>query len=385
VLILGAGFGGLELATRLSEEVAEQVHVTLVDQSEWFSFGFSKLDVMFGRAAPEDVRLYYRDIAKPSVSFRNERVLSIDPRTRVVVTDGGTYEPDVLVVALGADLDPAATPGLEEGGYEFYTPAGAERVREVLAGFPGGDIVISVLGGFFKCPPAPNETALMLDGYLRARGLRDASTIHLLSPLPMPIPISRETSGEIVAALEERGIEYWPESIVTHLDAGQRVAHLADGRTVAYDLFLAVPIHRAPPVVEKSGLTVDGWVPVDPITFQTQFSDVYAVGDVTSAPVPRAGVIAEGEAGTVADVLISRLRSDGLEPEPYAGSAVCYIEFGDDTVARVDVNFLSGPQPTAVFHGPSLDLSEEKRQFGATRRRRWFGIESEAAPVSRER
>ena len=152
-----------------------------------------------------------------------------------------------------------------------------------------------------------------------------------------------------------------------------------------YDLFLAVPIHRAPPVVEESGLTVDGWVPVDPATFQTRFPDVYAVGDVTSAPVPRAGVIAEGEAGTVADVLISRIRSGGREPEPYAGSAVCYIEFGDDTVARVDVNFLSGPRPTAVFHAPSLDLTEEKRQFGATRRRRWFGIESERARASRER
>ena len=375
VLILGAGFGGLELATRLSEEVPDDVHVTLIDQSEWFAFGFSKLDVMFGRAAPEDVRLYYRDIAKPSVEFKNERVQSIDPQARVVVTDGGSYEADVLVIALGADLDPAATPGLEEGGYEFYSAAGAERVRDVLASFPGGDVVVSVLGGFFKCPPAPNETALMLDAFLRARGCRDASTIRLLTPLPMPIPVSRTTSGEIISALEERGIEFWPESVVTRLDPRSTVAHLADGRSVSYDLFLAVPIHRVPPVVEESGMTVDGWVPVDRATFETKFSGVYAVGDVTSAPVPRAGVIAEGEAGTVADVLISRLRRGGLEPEPYAGSAVCYIEFGDDTVARVDVNFLSGPQPTAVFHAPSLDITEEKRQFGATRRRRWFGVE----------
>ena len=376
ILILGAGFGGLELATRLSEEVPEQVHVTLVDQSEWFAFGFSKLDVMFGRATAESVRLHYRDIAKPSVDFKHERVLSIDPQTRTVVTSGDTYSPDVLVVALGADLDPAATPGLLDGGYEFYSPEGAERVRAVLESFDGGDVVIGVLGGFFKCPPAPNETALMLDAYLRARGARDASTIRLLTPLPMPIPISRKTSAEIVSALEARGIEFWPQSVVTSLDPEAKTALVADGRTVSYDLFLGVPVHRAPPVVEESGLTVDGWVPVDPATFETRFPGVFAVGDVTSAPVPRAGVIAEGEAGTVADVLVARLRGGGPDPEPYAGDAVCYIEMGDDTVARVDVNFLRGPQPTAEFHAPSLDITEEKRQFGDARRARWFGAKS---------
>ena len=375
VLILGAGFGGLELATRLSEEVPEEVHVTLVDQNEWFAFGFSKLDVMFGRLPAEGIRLYYRDIVKPSVAFKHEQVQSIDSRARRVVTSGGTYEADVLVVALGADLDPAATPGLGEGGYEFYSFAGAERVRNVLAAFDGGDVVISVLGGFFKCPPAPNEAALMLDGYLRARGIRDRSTIRLLTPLPMPIPISRTTSDQIVAALEARGIEHWPGSLVTHLDPPNKSAHVADGRSVSYDLFLAVPIHRAPAVVQESGMTVDGWVPVDPVTFETPFPNVFAVGDVTSAPVPRAGVIAEGEAGTVADVLVSRIRAGGAEPEPYAGDAVCYIEMGDGTVARVDVRFLRGPQPTAVFQPPSLEISDQKRQFAATRRRRWFGVE----------
>ena len=178
VVILGAGFGGLELATRLSEEVPDQVQVTLIDQSEWFMFGFSKLDVMFGRKTAEEVRLYYRDIAKPSVEFRHERIVSIDPTTPSVVTDQNTYDADVLVVALGADLDPAATPGLVEGGFEFYTPGGAEIARDVLASFSGGAVLVGVLGGFFKCPPAPYETALMLHDYFTRRGIRDAVEIH---------------------------------------------------------------------------------------------------------------------------------------------------------------------------------------------------------------
>ena len=49
VLVLGAGFGGLELTTRLSDELGDDVDVVLIDKADGFVFGFSKLDVMFGR------------------------------------------------------------------------------------------------------------------------------------------------------------------------------------------------------------------------------------------------------------------------------------------------------------------------------------------------
>ncbi len=371
VVILGAGFGGLELATRLSEAVPDAARVTLIDKTDSFVFGYSKLDVMFGRLGADDVRMYYRDITKPAVEFRQETIESIDPVTRRVVTSGGTYDADVLVVALGADLDPAATPGLIEGGYEFYTEEGAFALRDILPTFDRGDAIISVLGPFFKCPAAPFEAAMMLHDLLEQRGKRDATTIKVLSPMPKPIPISPEASGGILAGLAERGIEFWPESVITALDPATKTASLRDGREISYDLFLGVPVHRAPAVVEASGLTVDGWIPVDHTTFATSFPDVYAVGDVTSAPVPRVGVIAEGEAGTVADVLINRLRGDDA-PDAYKGRATCYIEFGGREVARFDVDFLSGPSPSGTFNDPSLAIADAKKEFGATRRRRWF-------------
>ena len=372
VVILGAGFGGLELSSRLAEDLADEVEVTLIDQSDSFVFGFAKLDVMFGHRGPDEVRLYYRDIAKPNVQFRQETVLSIDPQARQVVTDQATHDADILVVALGADLDPNATPGLVEGGHEFYSREGAQRIAELLPSFEAGVAVIGVLGPVFKCPPAPNEAALMLHDYLTERGLRDAVTIHLINPLGSPIPVSEETSAAIVSLLAERGIEHWPSSQVQRLDPEAKVVHLADGRSLPYDLFLGVPVHRAPAVVVDSGLAEDGWVPVDPATFATRFPGVYAVGDVTSAPVPRAGTIAEGEAATLADVLLAGLKG-GSPPPPYSGTAICYIESGGGTVAKVDVDFLSGAHPTALFTAPSAEVAEEKRRFGAVREQRWFG------------
>jgi hypothetical protein len=254
VVVLGADFGGLELSTRLSDEVADVVEVTLIDQSDAFVFGSSKLDVMFGRRTADEVRLLYRDIAKPGVVFRHETILSIDPERKRVVTDEGTYKADVLVVALGADLDPEATAGLVEGGYEFYSPAGAARVREILPGFDSGVAVIGVLGGLFKCPPAPFETAFLLHDFLVRRGVRDAVSIYVVSPLPKPIPISDDTSNAILGMLAERGIDHWPGSLVTRLDPAAKVAHFQDGRQLAYDLFLGIPVHLAPAVVLESGL-----------------------------------------------------------------------------------------------------------------------------------
>jgi sulfide:quinone oxidoreductase len=373
VLILGAGFAGLELATRLAEDLPGEVDVTLIDGNDAFVFGFSKLDLMFGRADLEAVRIPYARLDKPSVRFARETVLSIDPETRRVVTDGATYEPDILVVALGADLDPAATPGVVEEGTEYYSVEGANRVRSVLPTFGGGDVIVGVLGTFFKCPAAPFETALMLHDYLEKRGLRAASTIKVISPMPKPIPISDEASAGILRALEERDIEWWPQSKFTALDPATKTATLADGQRVPYSLFLAIPVHRAPRVVAESALAEeDGWIAVDHRTFATKFENVYALGDVTSAPVPRVGAIAEGEARTLADVLVHQLRG-GDPPQPYQGMATCYIEFGGTKVARFDANFLGGPTPSGSFTEASEEIAASKVELGTSRTERWFG------------
>jgi len=373
VVVLGAGFGGLELAARLSEDLGDAVEVTLLDRSDAFVFGFTKLDVMVGHRTLDDVSLHYAALDKPRVRFRQETVISIDPVTRHVVTDRSAYDADVLVVALGADLRPELTPGLVECGHEFYSPEGAAALRPVLEGFDGGRVVIGVLGGFFKCPPAPYEAAFLVHDLLTRRGVRERSSIEILTPMPKPIPISDQVSDAILAELAARDIGSSHATWVTGLDATTRTARLRDGTAVPFDLFLGVPVHAAPAVVVESGLTEeDGWIAVDPATLETRWPDVFAIGDVASAPVPRAGVVAEGEAGTVADVLLHRL-AGAPAPAPFAGQVRCYLEMGADRVGLVDVDFLTGPRPTAAFRPPTRENAALKRDFGVSRHRRWFG------------
>jgi sulfide:quinone oxidoreductase len=372
ILVLGAGFGGLELTTRLSDEFGDDVDVVLIDQSDGFVFGFSKLDVMFGRALPSAVWHPYRDLVKPGVRFIQSTVRSIDPVAKRVETDAGAFDADILVVALGADLHPTATPGLVEGGYEFYSVTGAFALRDVLAGFEGGRVIVGVTSTPFKCPPAPSETALLVEDYLTERGLRDSSQISLVMPLGVPIPPSPAASEALLVAFAERGIDWHPERLVRALDPARKVAVLSDGGEMPYELFLGIPVHRAPSVVVDAGMTQDGWIPVNPLTLETAFPGVYAVGDVTSVGTPKAGVFAEGQAAVVAGA-ISALVRGAAESAQYDGRGVCYLEFGRDQVARVEVTFVSGVRPTGGLEGPSQALAADKVEFGSSRIQRWFG------------
>jgi sulfide:quinone oxidoreductase len=373
VVVLGAGFAGLELSTRLSEELGDETDVVLIDQTAGFVFGFSKLDVMFGRTTADAAYHPYSGFVKPGVQFVQAAIQSIDATNKRVETDAGTFEADILVIGLGADLDPGATPGLLEGGYEFYTEAGAFALRDVLADFDGGRVVIGVTRPPFKCPPAPSETALMMHDLLVTKGVRDASEIMLVMPFPVPIPPAPDASQALLGAFEAHGITWIPERGVRELDPVRRVVILTDDTEVPYDLFLGIPVHVAPPVVIESGLTVDGWIPVDPVTLATSYPDVYAVGDVTSVGTPKAGVFSEGQAKVVADEIIARHR--GADAAGYDGRGICYFEFGDGQVGKVDVLFAPGQPPVGTLDGPSIDLASDKLEFGATRARRWFGRE----------
>jgi len=372
VLVLGAGFGGLELTTVLSEEVGDRIDLTLIDQSDTFYFGFSKFDVMFGHKTADAVKLSYKRIVKPGLKFCQETITSIDPVAKRVTTNQATYEADILVIALGAEYDIQATPGLAEGGNEFYSFKGAERLREVLPTFSKGKVIVGVCGAPFKCPPAPSEAALLMHDYLFKRGIRNKCEISIVMPFGLPIPPSPDTSKALLYAFEERNIKFIAKHLVKTIDAPRKVAVLDDGTEMPFDLFLGIPKHRVPDVVEKSGMTVNGWIPVEKTNLKTKYPGVYAIGDVNSVGTPKAGVFAEGAAKVAAKTIIAELEK-GEQPSPYKGNGICYVEFGDGRVGKVNVDFFSGPSPFGSYTEATADLVADKQEFGSSREARWFG------------
>jgi sulfide:quinone oxidoreductase len=373
VVVLGAGFGGLELTTILSEKMGDHLDLTLIDQNDSFFFGYSKFDVMFGRKPADAVKIPYSSIVKPGVKFRKETITHIDPVLKVITTKNEKYEADVLVVALGADYDMNATPGLAEGGNQFYTFKGAQELREILPGFTKGHAIIGVCSAPFKCPPAPSECALLMHDYLTKRGIRDACEISLVMPFGTPIPPSPDSSKALIKAFAERNINFIPNKKVSSIDSSEKVAILDDGSTMPFDLFLGVPKHVTPDVVLKSGMTENGWIPVDKKNLKTKYPGVYAIGDVTSVGTPKAGVFAEGAAKIAADSIIAEANGN-QSSSTYTGTGTCYIEFGGGKVGKVDVEFFSGPRPFGSNTDASEALVAEKEHFGTSRKARWFGL-----------
>jgi sulfide:quinone oxidoreductase len=217
----------------------------------------------------------------------------------------------------------------------------------------------------------------MLHDALSTRGVREQCEISFVIPLGSPVPPSPETSAALIEAFAERDIRLITGRRVASLDRQRSAAILDDGTELAFDLFLGVPKHRAPDVVIASGITEDGYVPVDSATLQTRIAGVYAVGDVATAGVPKAGVFAEGAARVVARALIAKRRGEE-PPERHLGRGTCYIEFGNGRIGSVDIDFLSGPEKTGKFNPPSAEQMELKQSFGSTRRARWFGRGAQA-------
>lgn len=377
IVILGAGFGGLEAATLLAEQLPPTFGITLIDKNDHFIIGFSKFEVMFGRFSAEQVKAYYADLAAPRVRFVRDTVTAIDPAARTVRTSRADYTCDWLIVALGADVEPALTPGFAEGGHEFYTLAGADRLYPVLDRFTGGTILLSILGMPYKCPPAPFEAAFQLHDFFTERGLRDRVTLRMLIPGAVPLPVAPGAADEINRRFAERGIDLLTRHQVTALDPAARHA-LVDGHApVPYDLFIGVPLHRPPQVVRESALGGKGWIRVDRATLRTAFPNVYAVGDVTAIPVgdgavPKAGAFAESAARTVVGDIVHRL-TGAPAPPPYEAVGTCYLEFGEGNVAQISANYLGGDAPQVALEQPSAELRADKQHFLDDRIGRWFG------------
>lgn len=376
ILILGAGFGGLEAASILREGLDSSHRITLVDKSDHFIIGFSKFEVMFGRQTAGQVKAYYADLAHDDVHFVQDTIEAIDLARKMVKTRSATFGYDYLIVGLGAELHPQATPGFVEGGYEFYSLAGAERLYPVLEGFTAGTVLLSVFGKPYKCPPAPYEATFQLHDFFKARGRRDAIELKMLIPAPAPMPNAKGATEELRRRFEERNISLLTEHKVIGLDPAKKLAQIQGREPLAYDLFIGVPLHRAPKVVRESPLGQGGWIKVNRDNLATDFENVYAVGDVTQIPVgeatvPKAGAFAEAGARIAARDIIYKITGQGQRPV-FEATGKCFLEFGGGQVAQVSANYLGGPQPQSVLEGPSEALRADKINFKQERLRRWF-------------
>lgn len=356
-LVLGAGIGGIVVAETLRRLLPSEHRVVLVERERRHVFAPSLLWHMVGTSEPADFTRSIDALAAKGIELLAGEVTRIDPAALSVEAGGRTTVGDVLVVALGADYAPETVPGLAELGLNLYTLEGSTRIRIALDGFRGGRIVILTASPAYKCPAAPYEAAMLIEGFCRKRGLRAKTEIAIHAAEPMPMPVTGPVVGaQVKAAVEGKGIAYFPSHQVTRVEAG--TLHFADG-TAPFDLLFYVPPHRAPAVVKEAGLCAEsGWVAVDRETMATKFPNVYAIGDVISVPLkmgrplPKAGVFANGQAKVVAQN-IARAWTGVGEAARFDGHGLCFLETGGAAAGIGSGNFYAEPLPDVRLRSPS--------------------------------
>jgi sulfide:quinone oxidoreductase len=371
VLILGGGSGGLASAGRLKELLGDKVSVTVIDKQRSFVLGFSLLRVMTGEKSEQEVTVPKEKVSQKGIKFINTEVNGIDVKNGIVRTDQGEFGYDYLVIALGAELAPERVPGFESA-FHMYTLEDAKRLRDALSSFRGGSIRLVVSSTPFKCPPAPYEAAMLIDDYLRRKGLRDKSDVQIFTPEPLPMPIAGpEVGNTVVSMLNEKGIGFHNNIKISIIDGSSKQIVFENGTREKYDLLIAIPPHTSPKVVRESPSLADatsGWIYVDPKNMQTKHDRVYAIGDVAAVKLPsgmmlpKAATFAFGQAEIVAFNIASSVL--GTETRSWDGFGECFIETGSGNAGYGSGSFYSSPKPVINLQMPSKELRERKDAWG---------------------
>lgn len=371
VLILGAGIGGITLATRLRRLLPGAHRVVLVDREATHVFAPSLLWLMTGGRSARQISRPLSGLSRRGIEIIRGAVERIDPAARAAWIDGQEFRADHLVVALGAALQPERIPGLAEAGHNFYSLVGAETLRDARLAVKRGRIVVLVAGVPFKCPAAPNEAAMLLEYDCRRRGIRQDVQIDIYTPEPGPMPVAGQAvSRALRQMIEAKGIGYHPEHAVTAVDPARRRIRFANGADTDFALLAYVPPHAAPKVVRDAGLCGEsGWIPVDPGTLQTRFPGVSALGDVAGIalpaigrPLPKAGVLAHNEAEVLAHNIAHEITGRAA-PRTFGGEGSCFIETGDGRAGFGGGNFYAAPAPQIRLRAPSAMLHWGKIAF----------------------
>jgi sulfide:quinone oxidoreductase len=348
ILIVGGGTGGTVLANRLAEKLASEidsgdVRVTMVTDNEDHVYKPTFLYVPFGKKTTEDARRPVRELVDRRVDITYDRVTEVDTDAKqLTLADGQPLRYDHLTLAMGVELVPDEVPGLQEGGHHFYGAEGAEQLRDALAEFTEGHLVLSVIGVPHMCPAAPVEFTLMADDWLRKRGVREDVDITYTYPIQRAHGI-QSVADWATNQFDERDIAVETFFNADEVDPDEQVLHTMEGNELDFDLLVGIPPHTGSDLVTEAGLGDGGWVDVDKQTLEaTAAEDVYAIGDVADVPTSKAGSVAHYEAGVVADRIASSVRGQ-VPTATYEGKTVCFIEAGMDEATFIEFNY--GDEP----------------------------------------
>ena len=360
IVIVGGGSGGTVTANRLTDELqreidAGEVEITLVNETPTHVYKPIFLYVPFGEKELADAERPLVDLVDRRVNLVYDRVTDIDTSGKSIsLADGSRMNYDYLVVGTGAIPKPEKTPGLgpDEEGHHFYSAEGSENLREALAEFDEGHLVLSVIGTPHVCPAAPVEFPMIADQWFRERGVREDIDITYTYPIQRLHGV-KPVAEWMVPRFEERDIDTQTFFNVETVE-GNHIETL-EGKELDFDLLVGVPEFEASPLIAEAGLGED-WMEVDRNTLESDHAeDVYGIGDVTNLPTSKAGSVAHYASGTIVSRIASKIRGQ-VPTANFHGKTVCFIEAGTEEGTFIEFGY--GREPVVRDENKFLHWSK---------------------------
>ena len=380
IVILGAGTAGTMVANHLRKKLPSGWRTVIVDPETTHLYQPGLLFLPFGARDEDKMQRPRATTLGSGVDWIQEAVQVIDTDKKdVVLQNGDRVSYDLLVIASGSHIRPEETPGMlgdhwGDSVHEFYTLGGAQSLRDSMADFDGGRMVVNIVEMPIKCPVAPMEFLFLADDYFRKRGIRDRVELVFATPLDGAFtkPVCSDVLGYL---LDEKGIRLETEYNTGEVDGEARILRSYDEREVNYDLLVTVPTHMGAEFVEASGLGDDlAFVPTDHHTLKAnEHDDIFVVGDATNVPTSKAGSVAHFQSEVVAENLLRSIAGKSLE-KGSDGHANCFIESGDGKALLIDFNYYVEPLPghyPLPGVGPFTLLGESRRNHWGKLGFRW--------------
>ncbi|MDN4477708.1 FAD-dependent oxidoreductase [Demequina sp. SYSU T00039] len=369
LVILGAGTAGTIAANKLRRLLTkDEWEITIVDQRGTHYYQPAFLFIPFGRYRPDKARRKAAPLIPDGVTRVEGAIDRVDPDARTVrLADGRELGYEYLIIATGTSPHPEETPGMADDWHgavhSFYTFDDAVALRDALAGFSGGRLVVHITEMPIKCPVAPLEFTLLADDYFKRRGIRDKVDITFVTPLSGAFtkPVAAAAFGDM---LDTRGIAVEADYMIESIDPEARTLNSYDEREVPYDLLVTVPLNKGAEYVGRSGLGDElDFVTVDHGTLRhPDHPEIFAVGDAAAVPTSKAGAVAHFELDIFPENFARII--EGKEPvDTFDGHATCFIESGAGKAMLIDFNYTTEPLP-GKFPVPAvgpLPLLKESR------------------------
>jgi sulfide:quinone oxidoreductase len=386
IIILGGGFGGLCISNILRQHLDDIHEIIVIDKKDYFMMGLTNLWILDGRRTLEDSQIPLSNLESKGIKYIHDTVTMIDVKSKIIKTlnHNVPFNYDFLVIALGAELNTDIIPGFTEyNGINLYDGENIPCLRKKILSLEKGRIAIVIMGIPYKCPPAPYESAFIIDKLLRNNAnIREKIKIDIYFPSKIPLPVAgQQPNSDLISLLKKQDINIFPNFSLEKVDS--HYLEFNNKQKKDYTILIGIPFHFLPSVLSTSGLVEkeDNWISVDKFTLKTKFNDVFAIGDVTEikinsiVSVPKAGIFAESQARSVASQIINKINTITEEHNniiKFDGKGFCFMDTGNGKAGFIDTNFYNSDGPITILKEPSIQYYKQKISFESQRIKEWL-------------